>query len=150
MPNEAVSVRDLAPQDYPAWRALWDGYCQFYETSVPEDTTIHTWNRLLDPGVDMFARVALLDGEPVAFVHCVVHPATWVVAPTCYLEDLYTHPDHRGKGLGRALIEDVLALCRQRNYARLYWHTDRGNTTARKLYDQFVPADDFVRYRIFV
>jgi len=33
-------------------------------------------------------------------------------------------------------------------WSRLYWHTRAGNLAARRLYDAFVQADDFVRYRL--
>ncbi|MFP3617112.1 GNAT family N-acetyltransferase, partial [Paraburkholderia sp. SIMBA_050] len=51
------------------------------------------------------------------------------------------------RGVGRRLIEDLVALGRARGWSRLYWHTRRDNP-ARKLYDTFVQADDFVRYQL--
>ncbi len=145
----ATFVRDLAPDDYAVWRQLWKQYCDFYETTLDESVTVNTWNRLLDPADNsMFARVAVVEGSVAGFAHCVVHPATWVSEPSCYLEDLYVTPECRGLGHGRALLDDLLALCRERKYARIYWHTHDHNATARKLYDTYTPADDFVRYRI--
>ncbi len=145
----AFLIRHLQPEDHADWRLRWKEYCDFYETTLDEGVSVNTWNRLLDPADrSMFARVAVTGERLVGFAHCVVHPATWVSEPTCYLEDLYVEPGHRGLGLGRMLLDDLLALCRQRNYARLYWHTHDHNATARKLYDSYTPADEFVRYRI--
>ena len=48
------------------------------------------------------------------------------------------------------MIEDLIALARARGWSRLYWHTQAGNVPARRLYDSFVRADDFVRYRLFL
>jgi hypothetical protein len=45
------------------------------------------------------------------------------------------------------LIQDLLDLARARHWSRLYWHTRAGNP-ARRLYDDFAEADDFVRYRV--
>ena len=50
--------------------------------------------------------------------------------------------------MGRALIDDLLDLAKERGWDRLYWHTDAGNKTARTLYDRYTKADNFVRYRI--
>jgi len=50
--------------------------------------------------------------------------------------------------VGRALIDDLITLARNKGWSRLYWHTHAGNETARKLYDTYTQADDFVRYRI--
>jgi GNAT superfamily N-acetyltransferase len=40
-----------------------------------------------------------------------------------YLEDFFVASDLRGRGIGRVLIEDLLQLCRQQVWSRLYWHT---------------------------
>ena len=40
------------------------------------------------------------DGTVVGFAHCVMHPTTWSRGGTCYLEDLYVDPDHRGTDAG--------------------------------------------------
>ena len=58
-------------------------------------------------------------------------------------------PEARGKGSGPgALINDLIALAEARGWHRLYWHTNHGNATARKLYDSFVAADGNIRYRM--
>jgi GNAT superfamily N-acetyltransferase len=143
-----VNIRPMLPEDYEAWRGLWRAYCDFYEAEVSEEVSIQTWNRLMDPGVEMFAYVAEVAGAVAGFAHCVVHHATWVIAPSCYLEDLFTHPDYRRQGIARAMMERLLETCRARGYSRLYWHTHQDNARARALYEQYVPADAFVRYRI--
>ncbi len=144
----SIQTRPLAPEDYTVWRELWQRYCDFYQVQLPEEVSIHTWNRLMDPEVEMFAMVAEVEGQVAGFAHCVVHPATWVIAPSCYLEDLYTRPEFRKQGVGRALMDALISRCRARGCSRLYWHTHADNATARALYDQYVPADPFVRYRI--
>jgi ribosomal protein S18 acetylase RimI-like enzyme len=50
--------------------------------------------------------------------------------------------------VGRALVQDLIDLGRARGWARLYWHTQANNERARRLYDKFVEADNFVRYRL--
>ena len=35
---------------------------------------------------------------------------------------------------------------RAEGWSRLYWMTKRDNEAARRLYDRFTAADDFVRY----
>ena len=78
----------------------------------------------------------------------VLHEGTWSAAPICYLEDLFVAPEARGAGIGRALISDLIAVGKVRGWSRLYWHTKSGNSEARRLYDRFVAADDFCRYRL--
>jgi hypothetical protein len=44
------------------------------------------------------------------------------------------------------LLQDLVVLARQNGWPKLYWHTRANNVTARRLYDSFTRADDFVRY----
>ncbi len=81
------------------------------------------------------------------FSICVLHDGTWVVAPICYLEDLFVTPEFRSRGIGRMLIGDIVDRAKAKGWSRLYWHT-RENNPARNLYDEFGSADDFIRYRL--
>ena len=68
-------------------------------------------------------------------------------APTvCYLQDLFTSPGSRGKGIGRALIEAVAAKARANNASRYYWLTQEDNRAARALYDKVAKHNGFMRY----
>jgi GNAT superfamily N-acetyltransferase len=150
MAADGLLIRDPGPDDEAAWRRLWAAYVNFYEAEVAEPVTAGTWARLLDPGSGLIGRLAALDGTVVGFTVSVLHPGSWTLQPTCYLEDLFVDPGARGHGLGRALIDDLVALARDRGWSRLYWHTKAGNETARRLYDRYTKADDFVRYRLFL
>jgi GNAT superfamily N-acetyltransferase len=144
--SSVPTIRAALPSDEPAWRQLWQGYCEFYETALPAETTNRTWKRILDPDSALMCVVAEVDGRVYGFAHCVVHEATWEIQPVCYLEDLFVAPAARGHGLGAALIEWLRNAMRAEGWARLYWMTRRDNAQARALYDRFTQADDFVRY----
>jgi GNAT superfamily N-acetyltransferase len=145
----SVQVRDLAPEDEPRWRELWAGYLEFYDHPLPEDVTAATWRRLLAREDGMGGQAAVDgDGRVVGFVHQVVHPGTWSTAPKCYLEDLYVDTDVRGTGAGRALIEATRERARVLGCSEVYWITQSGNATARRLYDQVATLADYVRYEI--
>jgi GNAT superfamily N-acetyltransferase len=96
----------------------------------------------------MIGRIAERNARVVGFSVSVLHESSWTSSPTCYLEDLFVDPTLRGAGLGRALVQDLIDLGRARGWARLYWHTQADNERARRLYDSFVEADTFVRYRV--
>ncbi|HEX5184358.1 MAG TPA: GNAT family N-acetyltransferase [Allosphingosinicella sp.] len=130
------------------WRILWQAYLDFYEAAVTPEVTDRLWAALV-PGDETWRGFgATVDGALVGFAIVIGHPATWSLAPTAYLEDLFVRPDARGQGIGRSLIEAIAAEGRERGWASLYWHTKAGNHAARALYDRFTPADDFVRYRL--
>jgi ribosomal protein S18 acetylase RimI-like enzyme len=148
MTNPAVTVRDAQASDETAWRELWAQYLSFYETDLAEDVTAATWLRLVERRDGMWGRVAESSGRIVGFSVSVLHAGSWTVQPVCYLEDLFVAPEARGGGAGKALIADLMALARINGWSHVYWHTRQSNAVARRLYDQFGPADDFVRYRI--
>ncbi|WP_292530820.1 GNAT family N-acetyltransferase [Methylocystis sp.] len=141
-------VRDIRETDAQDWRRLWAGYNDFYEAAVPADVTEHTLRRLLDPTSPLIGRIAEIDTRVSGFSVSVLHECSWTSSPTCYLEDLFVAPHFRGAGVGRALIHDLIDLGRMRGWSQLYWLTSANNERARRLYDEFVQADNFVRYRL--
>ncbi|MBL8404217.1 MAG: GNAT family N-acetyltransferase [Dechloromonas sp.] len=145
--NTISGIRDVCSDDEAVWRRLWEGYNTFYGTTVTPEITSRTWQRMLDAGSSMLARLVEVEGRAAGFSISVLHEGTWVSGAVCYLEDLFVDPAHRGRGLGRMLIQDLIACGRAQNWSTVYWMTRRDNP-ARRLYDEFVKADDFVRYRL--
>ena len=148
MTTTTCIIRAALPADEPVWRELWKGYCEFYEAQVSDEVTSRTWKRILDPDSQIMCVVAEVEGKVYGFAHCVVHENTWETQAVCYLEDLYVRPGARGRGIGTALLEWLRNAMRAEGWARLYWVTKADNVEARRLYDRFTTADDFVRYVI--
>ncbi len=150
MPGEIV-VRDATVADHDQWLRLWDGYNHFYgrsgDTALPAEITRTTWARFFDAGEPMHAMVAEQDGRLVGLVHYLFHRSTTMLAPTCYLHDLFTDPAVRGNGIGRQLILAVYAQARRAGSTRVYWQTHETNATARRLYDQVAKHYGFIIYR---
>ena len=142
----SVVVRPLAPADEADWRRLWAGYLDFYGVELPEEAAAALFQNLID-GAPHFALMAEAEGALIGFVHALPHASTWSPLGYCYLEDLYVDEAARGLGAGRALIEAVYAEADKRGLERVYWHTQEGNTAARKLYDKLATLSDFVQYR---
>ena len=70
-----------------------------------------------------------------------------MIAPTCYLQDLFTAESARGQGIGRALIEAVYERARAAGASRVYWQTHETNRTAMLLYDRIAERSGFLVYR---
>ena len=141
-----TTIRPLCRQDESSWRRLWDGYLEFYKTSLSAEHSDALFEKLL-AGEGHHALVAEAEGAIVGFVHFLPHASTWSLTGYCYLEDLYVDPSARGSGAARALIEAVYAEADKRGLTRVYWHTDKGNERARGLYDKLATLSDFVQYR---
>ncbi len=141
------TVRPLADADKAQWLPLWQGYLTFYETQIPDAATELTWRRLVDPEGPIKGFCADSGGRLLGIVHYLFHPVTWSVGPRCYLEDLFTTSEARGKGVGRALIEAVYAAADARGADQVYWLTAETNATARRLYDSVAKKTPFIKYR---
>lgn len=142
-----TTIRPATPGDRAAWEPLWQGYLDFYEASVPREVWDITWARFFDPAEPVHALLAERDGRVVGLVHYLFHRNTWMREPVCYLQDLFTDPDARGGGVGRALIEAVYEAARAAGSERVYWMTQEDNATARLLYDRVANYSGFVQYR---
>jgi GNAT superfamily N-acetyltransferase len=138
-------VRPLRAQDRDQWQPLWDGYNLFYERVLPAEITEASWARFFDPDEPVFAAVAEHGGKLVGLVHYLYHQSTTMIENVCYLQDLFTAPEARGKGVGRALIEHVYGEAEKAGIARVYWQTHEANP-ARKLYDRVAALSPFRRY----
>jgi GNAT superfamily N-acetyltransferase len=142
----SMIVRPLRTEDREQWQPLWDGYNLFYERpNFPADITEVTWNRFFDPAEPVFAAVAELDGKVVGLVHYLYHRSTTLIEEVCYLQDLFTAPEARGLGIGRALIEHVYSEAEKAGATRVYWKTHEENP-ARRLYDRVADVTPFRRY----
>jgi GNAT superfamily N-acetyltransferase len=146
-----MNVRPVQPEDFEQWQELWAGYNRFYgrsgDTALPSEITTTTWSRFFNEAEPVFALVAESSGQILGIVHYLFHRNTVQIAPTCYLQDLYTLESARGQGVGRALIEAVYANAKQAGSPRVYWHTHESNHTAMQLYDKVAEKSGFVMYR---
>ncbi len=144
--SKPVTIRAIGPGDRDGWEPLWAGYNRFYERDLPPEITERSWDRFLDPSEPMFAAVAERDGKLIGLVHFLYHRNTTMIEDVCYLQDLFTDPEARGIGVGRALIEHVCQTAAAAGLSRVYWQTHEDNP-ARKLYDQVATLSAFRRYQ---
>jgi GNAT superfamily N-acetyltransferase len=143
-------IRPVMQSDYAQWRPLWDGYNAFYgrhgPTALPEAITAATWQRFFDPAEPVHALVAEEQRQVVGIVHYLFHRSTTRLTDICYLQDLYTAPALRGRGIGRRLIESVYRVALEAGAARVYWHTQESNQVGRALYDKLSTQTGFIVY----
>lgn len=148
--STAITIRAVTNNDYPHWRPLWDGYNAFYgragNTALPEGVTQTTWGRFLDPAEPMYALVALEGEQIVALVHYLFHRSTTRLHQVCYLQDLFTLPECRGRGIAQQLIEAVYIAAQEAGSSRVYWQTQTSNAAGRALYDKVARHAGFIVY----
>lgn len=131
-------------EDRGAWEVLARGYKKFYKTPTSDSEYEHTWLRLIERQ-EIYSFCAEQNENIVGIVHYLFHTTVWEPR-SCYLQDLYTAADSRGKGVARCLIEAVANHAKETSCDRLYWNTQSTNDTARILYDKLAEYRGFLRY----
>ncbi len=143
----AITIRPLLKSDRPRWAELWQGYLEFYETTLPTEVYDATFAALLsDDPHSPFGLLAEDEGKVIGLVHYLFHAHCWRPEGICYLQDLFVAPEARACGAGRALIEAVYAAADARGVPNVYWMTQDFNTTARQLYDRIGAFTPFIKY----
>jgi GNAT superfamily N-acetyltransferase len=141
------TMRGASQQDWEQWLPLWEGYNTFYERIISAEVTKATWGRFFDHYEPVNAFVAEDAGRLIGFVHYIFHRSTSMIGPICYLQDLFSSPEVRGQGVGRALIERVYIAAAQADSPRVYWLTHETNKPGMALYDKVAERSGFIQYR---
>lgn len=81
---------------------------------------------LFGPNPQLFGLVVDTEGDDTGpalggFAVWYVNFSTWSGKHGIYLEDLYVRPQHRGSGLGKALLAALADECVKRGLTRLQW-----------------------------
>lgn len=74
-------------------------------------------------------------GEVMAFALFFTNFSTFLAQPGLYLEDLYVKPEHRGSGIGKALLTRLAALAVERGCGRFEWSVLDWNEGAIRFYE---------------
>lgn len=148
--GRGMVVRPARPDDYEAWRPLYDGYNAFYgrqgPTALPEARVQAIWERFFKPEEPVRALVAEEDGALLGIAHYLFHRSILHLDDVCYLQDIFTDPQVRGRGMGRSLIEEVYRIAQGQGCPRVYWMTQETNTPGRALYDKVADHNGFIVY----
>lgn len=139
-----MNIEFLRPEDRKAWEELARGYKDFYKKPTSDQEFDTVWQRLLSQQ-DVFGLGARVDGNLLGIAHYLYHTTVWEPR-ACYMQDLFTAPQARGRGLGKGLIEAVAAQAEANGANRFYWMTQQDNATARFLYDSVAKQRGFIRY----
>ena len=128
---ESVSKNTLE-EALPLIRA----YQEFYKINAISDsknkTFFERFNETSSEGCQFIYRE---NGQAVAFATVYFSYASSIVSKVAILNDVFTLPDFRGKGIARKLIEHCWLYAKSNGAARLQWVTAPENSAAKKLYD---------------
>ena len=141
-----IEIRGLEPADRGRWEELFRAYIGFYERELSQTAYDRAW-REITSGARLHGLGAWLDAKLVGIAHFLVHPSS-SEPDLCYLEDLFTDPAVRGRGVATALIGAVRDWAREQGCGSVYWQTHESNAVARRLYDEVATFEGYVVYTL--
>jgi GNAT superfamily N-acetyltransferase len=96
------------------------------------------------------ALVAEIAGERVGYALFFHSYSTFLTKPGIFLEDLFVLPDARGAGAGKALLDALVGLAKERGYGRVEWSVLDWNEPAIRFYRSLGarPQDEWTIYRV--
>lgn len=146
-------IRPAEPGDVPAILGLVHDLALYEKAPEAVEATQDHFRTALFPqdgAPTAFAHVAVVDGTVVGLAVWYITFSTWLGRGGIWLEDLYVSPEHRGAGLGKALLATLAAVCAERGYGRLEWWVLRWNKPSIGFYDSIggQPMDEWLTYRL--
>jgi GNAT superfamily N-acetyltransferase len=105
---------------------------------------------LFGPKPSAEVLLALENAEPVGFAVYFHNFSTWLGRPGFYLEDLFVRPEKRGKGYGRALLERLAQIAKERDCGRMEWAVLDWNDPAIQFYRKLgaEPMNEWTVFRL--
>ena len=146
-----LQIRPGRPQDVPVIADLIRGLARYEKL---EHEVVMTEEKLTDSlfGKRRYAETLLaeVDAAPVGFALFFHNYSTFLAQPGIYLEDLFVLPEHRGGGVGRALLERLAQLAVERGCGRLEWAVLDWNVDAIRFYERLgaKPNAEWTVYRL--
>jgi GNAT superfamily N-acetyltransferase len=127
-------VRLASPEDASVAARLLHDFNEEFETQTPGPEVLA--ERLGPILADDIATEVLLGGDPpIGIAVLRLRRSIFDDGLTAYLEELYVAPDHRGEGLGRAILESTIELSRNRGARWIEVSTSEEDVAARRLYE---------------
>lgn len=144
--SDPLTVRPVADSDEPRWKELFRGYREFYHLPESEEIVARVWGWLTDPEHECESLVAEADGRIIAIADYrrFSRPSTGTVG--IWLDDLFTDPESRGAGAGRALIARLQQVAADEGRSVVRWITADDNTQAQFLYDRMATKTNWLTY----
>jgi GNAT superfamily N-acetyltransferase len=146
-----ISIHPATPADVPVILNFIRKLAEYEKLSHQMQATEELLREhLFGPRPAAETVIANLAGQPVGFALFFQTFSTFVGKPGIWLEDLFVLPEHRGKGIGKALLAHVASIAVARNCGRMEWSVLDWNSPAIDFYKSVgaVPMDDWTTYRI--
>jgi GNAT superfamily N-acetyltransferase len=131
----SMVIREATPADTALILGFIRALAEFER--APGEVTATEEGLLRDgfgPNPYYYCLIAEHDGRSAGFAFYFFNYSTWKGRPGIYLEDLFVHPEFRGLGIGKALLQKVAAIAVEKGCQRMQWEVLDWNTPAIDFY----------------
>jgi GNAT superfamily N-acetyltransferase len=144
-----IRVGPMTERDVDAALPLFAGYQRFYLAEPDDERNRAFFRRFVAPSEDGVLLGAWDDDRPIGFACSYWTFSSTVSDDIALMNDLFVADSHRGRGVGRALIEGTVEAARQRGVHHVEWFTAPDNVVAQRLYDRTgAHRSEWVAYEI--
>ncbi|GAB3865837.1 GNAT family N-acetyltransferase [Nocardioides maradonensis] len=129
-------IREATPADVPDVLRLIRALATYErepDAVVTTEDDLHRW--VFGDDAVASVLVAEAEGRVVGIALWFRNFSTWTGQPGIYLEDLFVEPEHRGSGLGLALLSALARIATERGYARVEWAVLNWNQPSIDFYE---------------
>lgn len=149
--DKKIFIRSATENDVPVIFALIKKLAEFEKLADQIKTSEAELRNTLF-GKDKFVEILLAEYDNIIVGQALFFKnfSTFLGKPGIYLEDLYVKPDMRGKGIGKALLDKIISIAKERNYGRVEWSVLDWNEPAIDFYKKIgaKPLDDWNIFRL--
>lgn len=148
--NTTVAFRDAERKDVPLILQFIKEIAAYEKMSnqvIADETTLETWIFDKEKAEVFFV---MEEGKEVGFALYFHNFSTFVGRGGIYLEDVYIHPEYRGKGYGKAILKKLAAIAVERGCGRMEWVCLDWNQPSIDFYLSLgaQPMSDWTLYRL--
>ena len=131
----------ITADQYERLLPLIAAYQRFYGAADPDDARNDAFfRRFIAPSDDGLLLGAWLESELAGYACLYWTFSSVTPGEVVLMNDLFVSEEHRGSGIGRALIDAALATARNRGAMALRWMTAIDNRDAQHVYERMGAA----------
>jgi ribosomal protein S18 acetylase RimI-like enzyme len=130
-----VSVESAVHDDLPAIRDLLEELLEAVEDDeyFESDRALENCSVLMDDATSRIL-VAKEGGTVVGFINLTVRRTILHSEPSSLIDELVVAKSHRGKGIGRILVDAAVSASRELGCSEIEVSTEKANSAARRFY----------------
>ena len=148
--NMSLAFRKAKREDTELVLSFIRGIAEYEKLSGEVIATREVLERSLFDEHRAEVLLALEDGKELAFALFFHNFSTFVGRAGLYLEDLFVLPEYRGRGIGKALLEELAQIAVERNCGRMEWVCLNWNSPSIAFYRSLgaEPMDEWTLWRL--